>query len=95
MDLDACALSRVAASDHSVSPGGNAVDNSCHSRPVLDRDPIRWLNIDGPWSLTVAWKKLVSMSVQFKQESKNNCSFSQSILTCTSRVLWQSLLSKT
>lgn len=39
-------------------------------RPVLQQDKIVWQNIDGPRSLMTAWKKLISTSVVFRQESQ-------------------------
>lgn len=70
MDLDSCAVHGVSPSGDPEPPAAHAMDQARHPRPVLDRDLIRWQNIDGPRSLMVAWKKLISTSSRFQQESR-------------------------
>ena len=72
MDLDSCAVHEtevVCSPSEEVSV--NAVGNSRQHKLVLDRDSIKWQNIDGPQSLMIAWKKLIATSARFRQESKD------------------------
>ena len=72
MDLDTCALTADAAPiTPSESLTVNAVANPRQAKPVLDRDSIKWHNIDGPRSLMVAWKKLITTSSRFRQEAQD------------------------
>ena len=62
MDLDTCAVREVElvpspTEEVSVHVAGN----SRQVKPVLDRDSIKWQNIDGPRSLMIAWKKLMPL----------------------------------
>ena len=71
MDLDTCAITTDDVSEITEETTKvNAVGNLHQSKPVLDRDSIKWHNIDGPRSLMVAWKKLVGTSSRFRQESQ-------------------------
>ena len=55
MDLDTCALNGVATLEEEVeSPEVNAMENPRAAKPMLNRDSIRWRNIDAPRSLMVA-----------------------------------------
>ena len=70
MDLDTCAVREaelVPSPTEEVSV--YVTGNSRQVKPVLDRDSIRWQNIDGPQSLMIAWKKLIGTSSRFRQES--------------------------
>ena len=63
MDLDTCAVREaelVPSPTEKVSV--YVAGNSRQVKPVLDRDSIKWQNIDGPRSLMIAWKKLIATS---------------------------------
>ena len=55
MDLDSCVLQGVHVEDqHLELEEVNALGNPRQMKPVLDRESIRWRNIDGPRSLMIA-----------------------------------------
>ena len=63
MDLDSTTLHGAEVSSYPIEEMSvNAVGTSRQHKPVLDQDAIRWQNIDGPRSLMIAWKKLISTS---------------------------------
>ena len=70
IDLDICAVweaELVPSPTEEVSV--HVAGNSRQVKAVLDRDSIRWQNIDGPQSLMIAWKKSIATSSHFRQES--------------------------
>ena len=72
MDLDSCAIREAESQKGSPAIEEiNVAGSLCQLKPVLDRDSIKWRNIDGPRSLMIAWKKLVATSSRFRQESQD------------------------